>query len=188
MARNTIVTPDPVVLEGFQAVMQPGKFGGYNLKAIADQSIVDQLEKERPELLKWAESKLSNPKRGLLKLEPWEEVAEGKYILKFNWNEENKPGVVDTEGTPIVDTDTPIYSGSSVKLAFYQKPYVLKDKVTYGTSLKLQGIQVVSLATKAGVDIGDSIEEIAGVFGTTKGYKTNEPTVVAASVEDNLDF
>lgn len=189
MARNTIVTPNPVVLEGFQAVMQPGKFGGYNLRALVDQSIVDQLEKERPELLKWAQSKLSNPKRGLLKLEPWEEVAEGKYILKFSWKEEYKPGVVDTEGSPIVDIDTPIYSGSTVKVAFYQKPYVLQDKVTYGTSLRLQGIQVVSLSTKAGIDIGDSIEDIAGVFGTTKGYKANEPSVVAPpSDEDDLDF
>ena len=27
MARNTIVTEQPVVLEGYQAVMKPGKFG-----------------------------------------------------------------------------------------------------------------------------------------------------------------
>ena len=74
-------------------------------------------------------------------------------------------------------------------MAFYQSPYTLQDKVTYGTKVKLQGIQVVSLSTKAGIDIGDSIEEIAGVFGTTKGYKTNEPSVVAPpSEEDDLDF
>ena len=40
-----------------------------------------------------------------------------------------KPGIVDTEGTPITEDETPLYSGSKVKLAFFQKPYILKDKV-----------------------------------------------------------
>ena len=39
MARNTIVTEQPVVLEGFQAVLKPGKFG-YNLKAVVGQDVV----------------------------------------------------------------------------------------------------------------------------------------------------
>ena len=85
----------------------------------------DRLETDRTETLKWAESKLKNPKRSTLKPEPWEEVAEGKYKIKFSWNEENKPPVVDTEGVQVTDTNTPVYSGSTVKLAFYQKPYIL---------------------------------------------------------------
>ena len=36
MARTTFVTEEPVILEGFQAVMKPGKFG-YNLKAVVGQ-------------------------------------------------------------------------------------------------------------------------------------------------------
>ena len=147
MARNTIVTKQPVILEGFQAVLKPGKYG-YNLKAVVGADIVEQLEAERPDCLKWAESKLANPKRSTLKPEPWEEVADGQYTVKFSWNEEMKPGIVDTEGTPIEDVNTPLYSGCKVKLAFFQKPYVLKDKVTYGTSLKLQGVQVVTLHDK----------------------------------------
>ena len=31
------------------------------------------------------------------------------------------PAVVDTEGTPITDEEIPLYSGSRVKLAFYQQ-------------------------------------------------------------------
>ena len=84
--------------------------------------------------------------------EPWEEVADGQYKVKFSWNEDLKPPVVDTEGTPVTDVNLPIYSGAQVKLAFYQKPYILKDGVTYGTSLKCQAIQVVALNAKAGVD------------------------------------
>jgi hypothetical protein len=191
MTRNTFVTPEPVILEGYQAVMAPSKFG-YSLGAIVSQEIVDKLEDDRTESLKWAESKLKNPKRSVLKPEPWEELSEDKYKVKFSWNEDNKPPVVDTEGTVITDSNLPIFSGSKVKLAFFQKPYILRDGVTYGTTLKLKGIQVVSLATSAGVDVGDmSSEDVAALFGNTAGYKTSEPNVMPAepsSVEDDDDF
>ena len=75
MARTTFVTEIPVVLEGFQAVMQPSKFG-YSLKAVVDQEMIDKLEDDRTDTLKWAESKLKNPKRSSLKPEPWEEKQE----------------------------------------------------------------------------------------------------------------
>ena len=188
MPRNTIVTKEPVILEGFQAVLKPSKFG-YSLSAIVDQSMADSLESDRTESLKWAESKLKNPKRSTLKPEPWEEVSEGQYKVKFSWNEENRPPVVDTEGTQITDEATPIYSGSKVKLAFYQKPYILRDGVTYGTSLKLVGVQVVSLNSEAGVDTGDmDTEDVAALFGTTKGFKASEPNVTTKPTEDEVDF
>ena len=183
MTRNTFVTKEPVILEGYQAVMKPSKFG-YSLSAVVDQSMVDSLEDDRTDTLKWAESKLKHPKRSTLKPEPWEEVAEGQYKVKFSRNEENRPPIVDTEGTQITDETTPIYSGSKVKLAFYQKPYILKDGVTYGTSLKLVGVQLVSLNSEAGVDTGDmNSEDVAALFGTTKGYKAAEP-----NVQDDIDF
>jgi hypothetical protein len=191
MTRNTFVTPQPVVLEGYQAVMTPSKFG-YSLGAIVDQEMVDKLEEDRTESLKWAESKLKNPKRSVLKPEPWEELNEGQYKIKFSWNADARPPVVDTEGTLITDERLPIYSGSKVKLALYQKPYILRDGVTYGTSLKLKGIQVVSLSSAAGVDVGDmSTEDVAELFGNTAGFKVSEPNVIAAepsSVEDDNDF
>lgn len=186
MARNTFVTPEPVVLEGFQAVMQPSKFG-FSLKAIVDQDMIDKLEDDRIECLKWAESKLSNPKRSVLRPEPWEEAGSNQYTIKFSWKEDNRPPVVDTQGTLIEDDTTPIYSGSMVKLAFTQKPYVLKDKVTYGTSLKIQGIQVVSVNGSAGIDVGDmSDEDVIALFPNTKGYKIDEPNV--QEVESGDDF
>jgi len=193
MTRNTLVTPEPVVLEGYQAVMTPSKFG-YSLAAIVGQDIIDQLEDDRTESLKWAESKLKNPKRSVLKPEPWEELENnpGQYKVKFSWKEDAKPPVVDTDGTVITDERLPIFSGSKVKLALYQKPYILKDGVTYGTSLKLKGIQVVSLSSSAGVDVGDmSTEDVIDLFGTTAGYKSMIPNVIAAepsSVEDDTDF
>ena len=188
MPRTIHKTAQPVVLEGFQAVMKPSKFG-YSLSAMVDQTMADVLDEDRVESLKWAETKLKNPKRSTLKPEPWEEVADGQYKVKFSWNEETRPPVVDTEGTPITDEAVPLYSGSRVKLAFYQKPYILRDGVTYGTSLKLVGVQVVSINGTAGVDTGDmSAENVAALFGKTEGFKTSEPNVTPTETVEDEDF
>ncbi len=190
MSKQNVHVTDEVTLEGFQAVMQPGKFG-YSLSAVVNADVVDKLETERADVLKWAESKLKNPKRATLKPTPWEEVAEGKYKLKFSWNEERRPPVVDTEGTPVTDKNTPLYGGSTVKLGFYQKPYILKDGVTYGSSLKLVGVQIVSVKGDAGVDTGDLDQnEVAELFGKTSGYKTTEKSTVdiADPPNDEEDF
>lgn len=188
MAQTIHVTQQPVVLEGYQAVLKPSKFG-YSLSAIVDGSLVERLEQDRVETLKWAESKLKNPKRSTLKPEPWEEVSEDKFKVKFSWNEETRPPVVDSEGTPITDVSTPLYSGSTVKLAFKQKPYILRDGVTYGTSLKLVGIQVVTLNGAAGVDKGDlSDVEVAALFGQTAGFKAGEPNITPTEQVEEDDF
>ena len=52
MPRNIIKTEQPVVLEGYQAVMKPSKFG-YSLATTVNQEIVDLLEDDRTETLKW---------------------------------------------------------------------------------------------------------------------------------------
>ena len=187
MPRTIHKTEQPVVLEGYQAVLKPSKFG-YSLSTIIPESMITALEADRAENVKWAESKLKNPKRSVLKPEPWEEVADGQYKVKFSYNDETKPPIVDTEGTPITDETTPLYSGSTVKVAFYQKPYILKDGVTYGTTLKLLGVQVVSLSSSAGTDSGNlSSEDVAELFGNTKGYKAAEPNVTP-SVDPEDDF
>ena len=191
MTRTIHKTEQPVTLEGYQAVLKPSKFG-YSLSAIVDETMVEALEVDRTDSIKWAESKLKNPKRSVVKPEPWEEVSEGKYQVKFSWNEDTKPPIVDTEGTPITNEDTPLYSGSTVKLAFQQKPYILRDDVTYGTSLKIKGIQIVTLSSSAGVDMGDlTTEDAAALFGSTAGFKTSEPNVMPAapsSLADDADF
>ena len=189
MARTIHTTDKPVTLEGFQAVLAPSKFG-YSLSAIVGNDIIDKLETERSDVLKWAESKLKNPKRSTLKPEPWEEVSDGKYKLKFSWSDDKRPPEVDTEGVPVTDAKTPLYAGSTVKLGFYQKPYILRDGVTYGSSLKLVGVQVVSIKGEAGVDTGDlDANEVAELFGTTAGFKTNDPNVTPTpSTDEEEDF
>ena len=55
MARNIIKTDGPVVLDGYQAVLKPSKFG-YSLSAVVDSVVVDQLEQDRGESLKLPEN------------------------------------------------------------------------------------------------------------------------------------
>jgi hypothetical protein len=188
MAKTIHVTQEPVLLEGYQAVLKPSKFGTFKLEAVVNNDLIERLEDERVELLKWAESKLKNPKRAILKPEPWEELNTESYRLKFSWKPGQEPPVVDTEGTPITDENTPIYGGSKVKLAFRQKPYTMPDG-SYGTSVKLVGLQLVALSSGAGVDTGDMDEtEVAALFGQTKGFKTSEPNITATPADVDDDF
>lgn len=191
MTRIKHVTKQPVVLDGFQAVMKPSKHG-HTLSCIVDDDLIQALEADREEALKWAESKLKNPKRKTLKPEPWEEVADGKYKLKFSWGDAGSkkpaPVVVDTVGTPITDPNLPLYSGSTVKLQFHQKPYVMMDGYSYGTSLVLTHVMVVSLNSKAGVDYGPTEDEdVMSLFGETKGFKVDEPNVMPPPEEEEDD-
>ena len=190
---NTHVTQEPVTLDGFQAVLKPGEWG-YKLSALVQEDLISTLEEDREAALEWARSKAKNPKRVTVKPEPWEELdnQKGTYHLRFSWRDGDKiiPVVVDTEGTQIKDTDTPVYSGSKVKLAFFQKPYVLPSG-DIGTSLKLKAVQVVSLNSGAGVvDNGDmTAEDASELFGKSSGFKVEDPNVDAApcSVEED-DF
>ena len=104
---TTYGTPEPVVLDGFQAILKPGDWG-YKLSALLPKSIVSKLEEERESALDWARSKAKNPKRVTVKPEPWEELENnpGTYQVRFSWKDKDKlfPAIVDTEGTLITDT------------------------------------------------------------------------------------
>lgn len=172
------VTKEPVTLVGFQAVFEPSKFG-HTLSTILSDEEIAVLEDEREGNLDWARAKLKNPRRSTLKPEPWVEAEEGGWAVKFTWKPEeadNLP-IIDSEGTLITDR-LPLYEGSRVKLAYIQKPYILKDGITYGTTLKLKAIQVIEVCSGAGVDRGDLDEEAAAsLFGTSKGFKAGDPNV-----------
>ena len=189
------VTKDPVVLDGFQAILKPGEWG-HKLMALVPKQLVDTLEDERESCLEWARNKAKNPKRVTVKHPPWEEIeGSDNYQIKFSWKEGDKivPTVVDTEGTIITDKNTPVYSGSKVKLAFIQKPYVLPAG-DIGTSVKLKSVQIVSLNNGAGVtDEGNlSAEEASDLFGKTSGFKASDPApqvdATPCSVEPDEDF
>ena len=99
---HTYVTPQPVTLDGFQAILKAGEWG-YKLSALVQEELVSKLEEERISALEWAKSKAKNPKRVTVKPEPWEELdnTKGTYHIRFSWRDGDKfiPVVVDTEGT-----------------------------------------------------------------------------------------
>ena len=175
-------TETPVTLEGYQAVMKESKYG-YSLTAVVDENMLQTLAVDRPKLLDWCLTKVTNPKRAVCKPEPWEEVAEGKYKVKFSWNNETKPGVVDAKGTEIIDEEFPLFGGAKVKLAFFQKPYILPDQ-TYGTSLKLLGVQVIELGGEAGTSGASVAVDTATLFGETDGFVVGEQK--APEVDDDF--
>jgi hypothetical protein len=168
MAPKIHKTSQPVLLDGFQAILKPSEFG-YALNAVlTDESLIDTLETERQEQLDFIKGKIKNQKRAVLKPEPWEEVAEGQYKIKFGWDGKSKPSIVDSLGTAVTDENIKIYSGSKVRLMFVQKPYLMKDGITYGTSVKLSGIQIISIASSSGTP-SLTTEEAAEMFGTFDG-------------------
>jgi hypothetical protein len=175
-------TAEPVTLEGYQAVMKESKYG-YSLTAIIDENMLQTLAVDRPKLIDWCLTKVSNPKRAVCKPEPWEEVAEGKYKVKFSWNNETKPGVVDSNGTEIIDEEFPLFGGAKVKLAFFQKPYILPDQ-TYGTSLKLLGVQVIDIGSEAGTSGSASSVDTAKLFEAVDGFVYDEKQ--APEVDDDF--
>lgn len=192
MSRTIHVTKDPVLLDGFQAILKPSQYGYTLSAAFLDEALIERITAERDECIQWATSRLKNPKRAVVKPEPWEERDAGGYKVKFTWKEGDEPPIVDSEGTRIMDTSLPLYSGSKVRLGFYQKPYILNDKVTIGTSLKLTAIQVVSITSGSAVDSGPmEPEEAAALFGRVQGFKLNEANVRAvdeAEAEVELAF
>ena len=171
---TTYVTTNPVVLDGYQSIFEPNKFNKHSMQIVMDDEHIDALSDERPELLNWAKSK-AKTKRVNVRLEPWEEVAEGKYKVKFSWNPDIKVPIVDANGTPITGA-LPLYSGSTCKIAFQQKPYSMPDSI--GTALRIKAIQVISVAAGGMSDAGNLDDAgAAALFGTSEGFSVDDPNV-----------
>jgi len=73
-----------------------------------------------------------------------------------------------------------------VKVAFYQKPYIISGD-TYGTSLKLVGVQVISTGGEAGVSgVEMDTESVAELFGKTEGYTAESDLVIPDGEEEDF--
>lgn len=184
---NTYVTTNPAVLDGYQSIFEANKFNKHSMQIVIDDEHIDALTEERPELIEWAKSK-AKTKRVNVRLEPWEEVATGKYKVRFSWNPEIKIPIIDANGTAITEA-LPMYSGSTVKVAFTQKPYAMPDQV--GTALRLKAIQIITLVSGGMGDAGSLNEEsAAALFGKTEGFNIDDPNVkiLTKDVEEDADF
>lgn len=179
-------------LEGFINVYEPsGKFNNCCFSFKLPQGVLDQAEDDREELLKWAASKVDNPKRIATNPSKWDDEGLVKYSYE---GETNRPApvFVDTSGEPIAkETLRDVRKGTKVRMIVQQKPYT---KPAMGTTLKVMGIQIVELASGNGaIDSGDmSAAEVAEMFGSVEGFKQDTPVVrqseSTTTTSDSYDF
>ena len=105
-------------------------------------------------------------------------------------NEENRPPVVDYRRLHLSQTRIrPCILVAKLNWRSIKSRTSSRYGVTYGTSLKLVGVQLVSLQSGAGVDTGDmAAEDVAALFGKTEGYKATDPTVTVIPEDMSDDF
>lgn len=166
------VTPDPVVLNGYQSVFKlTANYNNYCLAIdITDPAFIEELEARRAELLAAQLAEIKTKKRAVAKPAPWieDEEQENLWNIKFSWGRGFEPSVVDSVGTVLTASDVKLYSGATVKVAFDQRGYTLKDGITYGTTLDIRGIQVISDSVGAG-GAQYTQDEVKGIFGEFDG-------------------
>ena len=169
-------------LTGFINCFEPsGKYNNMCFSFNLPESIIEEADKDRVELLKWVASKVENPKRMATNPPKWDDTGLVKYSFGGDTGRP-APVFVDTTGTPLeISTLKDIRKGSKVRLIVQQTPYT---KPAMGTTLKVKGVQVVELASGNGaVDSGDmSAEDVAAMFGTVEGFKQGDPAVRQAEV------
>ena len=180
------VTSKPIVLEGYQSVFEPNKFGKCTLQVVMDDEHIEALTAERPALIEWAKSKAKN-RRVNVRLEPWEEVAKGKFKVRFSWNPDYPLPIVDSQGQP-VEGALPLYSGSQVNIVFVQAAYAFPDSV--GTLLRLRALQIVKLQAGINTDPVTPTREFAALFGTVPGGfdVSKEPSLVKPIPENQTHW
>ena len=182
-------------LEGFINVYEDsGKFNNRTFAYKFDAATLEQAEKDREELLKWAKSKATG--RVQEAMTPWDDEGLCKYTYGAgDGSRKGKPEpiFVDSDGEVIERSVLKdVRRGTKVRLIVQQKPYSMGPNV--GTSLRVLGVQIIELATGNGaVDSGDmSVDDVAALFGKTDGYKASEPAVRKAEDTvgdgDSYDF
>ena len=167
-------------LEGFINVFEDsGKFNNRTFAYKFDAATLEQAEKDREELIKWAKSKATG--RVQEAMTPWDDEGLCKYTYGAgDGSRKGKPEpiFVDSDGE-VIDRNVlkDVRRGTKVRLIVQQKPYSMGPNV--GTSLRVLGVQIIELATGNGaVDSGDlSVDDVNALFGKVEGFKASEPAV-----------
>ena len=164
-------------LEGYQAILKPSDFG-YSLSAVLDDSEREtdngwsiELWYDRQDCLRYIAGKLKGKRNQKLMDEPWDERDDYSVKVKFSWTDETKPAIMDTDCVPVERDDLPLLDGCLVMIGFYQKPYILKDGLTYGTTLKLLGLQIVDIPEHLIDKDENKFAKMANLFGKRDGFK-----------------
>ncbi len=183
------------LLDGFVSVGEDtGKFNNRTFAYTIPSDVLEKVEADREELIKWAKSKATG--RTQEAITPWDENGTCKYSYGAGDGSRKpkpEPVFVDTNGDPIEKSVLlTVRKGTKVNIIVDQKPYCMGPNV--GTSMRVIGVQIVELVSGNGaVDSGDmSVEDVAGMFGKVDGFKADSPAVrdarPAESTEESYDF
>lgn len=174
------------ILDGYVNCGEPsGQYNNCGFAFKLPPGVLEQAEKDRKELLEWAKSKA-----GTSRVAPPKWQDDGTVKFTFDGDTGRKrPVFVDTCGEPLgIDVQKTIRKGTAVKLICIQTPY---PKPNPGTTIKVQGVQVVKLVTQSGaVDSGElTVEDVNQLFGSTEGFKSSSPavTVEAAGTPSSVE-
>ena len=179
-------------LEGYVNALKPaGKFNNCCFSARLSKEDMGKFDEVYERAMAWGHNRLAG-KRSTEELPKWDDEGAFKYSYGGESNNPMFPWV-DTDGQPI-DPDTPIWKGTNVRLIVDLKPYTMATKI--GLSFKVRGAQVIKLVGPGGSDSGElSAEDVAGIFGTTDGFKSSSPSfepnadaLGSTTVEDDLPF
>ena len=179
MSKNRYVFS--TTLEGFINVGEPsGKYNNCCFSFRLPDSVLQEAEKDREELLAWVETKVTG--RLSTNVPKWDEEGLVKYSFDGDTGRA-RPVFVDSNGDPLdLSVLKTIAKGTKVKIICQQVPYTKPAK---GTTLKVLGVQVIELQTMNGASDSGSLstEDVVSMFGTTEGFKANEPQVKQANAE-----
>ena len=179
MSKNRYVFS--TTLEGFINVGEPsGKYNNCCFSFRLPDSVLEEAEKDREELLAWVETKVTG--RASTNVPKWDEEGLVKYSFDGDTGRA-RPVFVDAVGDPIdLSVLKTIAKGTKVQIICQQVPYTKPAK---GTTLKVLGVQVIELVAMNGAsDSGTlSTEDVVAMFGTTEGFKASEPQVKQANTE-----
>ncbi len=168
-------------LDGFIRMDEDGgKFNNRGFSFLIPSKLLPELDKAHDELCEHQKSKLKG-KRVEVGNPKWEEDG----LVSYSYGEGDgtrkvifPPVVIDTEGELVSKpTLKSIRGGTEANVMFEITGYNYGNKV--GTKFRVLGVQITKLVTFGGAtDAGSlSVEEVAGMFGTTDGFKQADPQV-----------
>ena len=172
-------------LDGYINALKPGgKYNNCTISFKIPSDLLPTFDEQHEKCLAWGANKLGG-RRHEKALPKWDEDGAVKVSYGGDSTHPMFPWV-DTEGNPI-DTDTPIWKGTVVKLIVDVRPYVFGQKA--GSSLKVRGAQVIKLVSSGGgSDAGElEAEHVAALFGTTDGFKASSPNYQPPAESDLSD-
>ena len=142
MDQLVFLTPEAVPLEhGFS--LNPGADGCGTLACLLPAAMAQELEQEREAQLTQLARQLQE-RGGSCQPAEWQPSSNGTVHVQVSWHASQGPHFLDQDSQPI-DPETAQTAANNqgrAKLALQLKPFLLSDRLVFGSRLRLIGIQL----------------------------------------------